>query len=235
VSTLARVGGLFVETHPPRAIVVTPDPVAPPTIAVLCATSRSRVAAAVVSLALARVLSRRCALTAALGTQTSGPGAGMAAPAARRAAQRLRERDVAASPSGRLVWLDDRRRGEVDGADAPAVAAAVSAELGRAALLTAAPAALAIPLARLEALDRVLGWHDGIVVMPEPDSVEPILERALASLALLGRPVALMPPPSRLDARVAMLGLRAPAAAIVAVGQLLLDGDRERDRTGRTP
>jgi hypothetical protein len=67
----------------------------------------------------------------------------------------------------------------------------------------------------------VLGWHDGIVVIPEPELDAPMLERALASLALLGRPVACMAPPSRLAGAAALLGLRAPACALETVSRLV--------------
>ena len=228
MSALARVGGLFVETRPAaRVIAPAAGPLTPPTIAVLCAAPRGRVAASAVSLALARVLGRRCALAAMVGAAEAGPGSAAALPAAQRAARRLRERGADATATGRLVWLGDRRAGElgVEGADAPGAVAAASAELGRAAMVAAAPAAIAIPLARVEALDRVLGWHDGIVVLPEPDMAAPVLERVLASLALLGRPVACMAPPSRLAGSAAVLGLRAPACALTAVEQLVLGGD----------
>jgi hypothetical protein len=232
MSALARVGGLFVEARPARVATLMPRPATPPTVAVLCAAPHGRIAASAVALALARVLGGRCALAAMAGADGSSPHAGVAMPAARRAAQRLRERDARARASGRLVWLADRRIGElgVEGPDASAAVAAASAELGRAAMAAGAPAALAIPLARVGALDRVLGWHDGIVVVPEPNLPRPVLERALASLALLGRPVACMAPPSRLEAGAAVLGLHAPASALTAVERLALGGGDRSER-----
>ena len=224
MSALARVGGLFVESPPPaRAMAPAAGPLTPPTIAVLCAAPRGPVAVAAVSLALAHLLGRPYALEATVGTASPGAHAGAAVPSAQRAARRLRERGMDASASGRLVWLADRRCGElgIEGRDAPGAVAAANAELGRAAMIADAPAAIAIPLARVDALDRVLGWHDGIVVVPEPGLTAPMREHVLASLALLGRPVACMAPPPRLAGTAALLGLRAPACALDAVSQLV--------------
>ena len=106
-------------------------------------------------------------------------------------------------------------------ADPAAAVAAASVELHGAARALAAPAALAIPFARSAALDRVLGWHDAIVVVEDGRATTPELARlVLDSLAALDRPVAAMTLPSRLHAAPATAGLRAPAAAAAAVAAL---------------
>jgi len=125
--------------------------------------------------------------------------------------------------SGRLVWLADGR-GALATDDGAGRAAAMSAELGRSAAFIGAPAAIALPLARTAALDRVLAWHDAFVVVREPDAPATVIERALASLAELGRPVAAMAPPSRLPGMLAIEGVVAPAEAIRAVAELELGG-----------
>jgi hypothetical protein len=106
-------------------------------------------------------------------------------------------------------------------ADPVGAVAAASLELAGAARAIGVPAALAIPLARSAALDRVLGWHDGIVVVQdgrvETRELEPLV---LGSLAALDRPVASMALPPRAQARTAALGLRTPAAAVHAVAAL---------------
>lgn len=204
-----------------------PRPV--PLVAVLCQPARGRAAASGVALALAGALGEPCALAAAAGVAAAGSLAG--APTARRAAARVRDRGLPAAATGRLAWLADRRGRDVVGDDA-ASAAALSAELGRAAAAAGAPAAVALPIARTAALDRVLAWHDAIVVVRDPGMSDAVLERGLASLAMLGRPVAAMAPPTRLTAALAAVGLRAPAEAAVAVAQLGLGGPREEERRG---
>lgn len=119
-----------------------------------------------------------------------------------------------------------RRAGEAgpgDPADDDPVGAvaAASLELAGAAWAVGVPAAVAIPLARTAALDRVLGWHDGIVVVDDERTTMPELaELARESVAALDRPVAAMVLPSRLQARAAVAGLRAPDTAVRAVGDL---------------
>jgi hypothetical protein len=102
----------------------------------------------------------------------------------------------------------------------------MSAELGRSAAFAGAPAANALPFARVAALDRVLAWHDAIVVVREPDAAAVVIERALVSLARLGRPVAAMAPPPRLTGALATAGVVAPAEAVRAVAELELGGVR---------
>ena len=104
----------------------------------------------------------------------------------------------------------------------------MAATLGRAASAARVPAALALPLARTDALDRVLGWHDAFVVVRDPAAADVVFERALASLARLGRPLATMPPPPRPAATLATAGLSAPAGATAAIARLGLAGDDGR-------
>lgn len=193
-----------------------------PLVAVLCAAARSHAAAAGVALALARG-------GAGCGIATVAGGGGGAAlvpsPATRRAAVRVRERGLAAIGTGRLVWLPDRRGSLIED-DAAAHAAAMGAELARAATTADAPGAVGLPLARTGALDRVLAWHDAIVVVGEPDAPEGIVEQAVASLAALGRPVVAMAPPARFAAALAVAGVRAPAEAVHAVATLGLGEGR---------
>ncbi len=200
-------------------------PLVAPLVAVLCAAPRGRVAAAGVALALARATRCTCALVGVVGEVTTGSIAG--APSARRATHAVRERGLPAVASGRLVWLADRR-GELVVDDIVARAAAMSAELGRSATIVGAPAAIALPFARTAALDRVLGWHDAIVVVREPDAAAAVIERAMGSLAELGRPVAAMAPPRRLAGALAAGGVAAPAEAVHAVAALGLGGVRPR-------
>lgn len=223
---LARIGALFVE---PGDRVVRREPVRPsggsPTVVVLCSATRARAAAAGLALALAGGAGSVCAVAAGLGI-ASPPPAAVALLSARRAAARLHAERMAVCASGRLVWLADGRGGDA-AQEGPALAAAASAELGRAAAIAGAPGALALPLVRTAALDRVLAWHAGIVVVPEPDRDEALLARALASLAELGRPVVAMEPPTRRAGALAVAGLRAPRCAAHAVAQLDAAGMRD--------
>jgi hypothetical protein len=111
----------------------------------------------------------------------------------------------------------------VDPADATA---ALGAELSRAAATVEAPLALAIPFARSEALDRVLGWHDAIVVVRPRDATVALLQLVLESVAALDRPVVAVAPPRHLAAAAATAGLHVPAFATAAVAQLGADGLR---------
>jgi hypothetical protein len=220
-------------------------PQAAPLVAVLCTAPRARVATAGVALALAHATGSRCAIAGAVGTETRAALGGT--PAARRSAMALRRRGLPASASGRLVWVADRRGqlvpavgnpldGPATGATVPVAAptaeptdvaarvAALSAELGRSAATLGLPAAVALPFARTEALDRVLAWHDAIVVVREPDAPAAVLERALESLAALGRPVVAMAPPARLFSVCALAGLGAAAEAVSAVDELARGG-----------
>ena len=166
-------------------------PVPAPLVAILCAAPRGRVAAAGIALALARAARHPSALVGAVGQGVPGSIGGT--PGAHRAARGLRERGLPTAAGGRLVWLADRRGVLVED-DIAGRVAATSAELGRAAAFVGAPAAIALPFARTAALDRVLAWHDAIVVVREPDVAALVIERALASLAELGRPVVAMAP-----------------------------------------
>jgi hypothetical protein len=195
----------------------------PPLVAVLCAAPRARVAAGGVALALARAGGRPCGLAGAVGQDA---GAALSSlPAARRAAVVLQRRGLPASASGRLVWLADRR-GDLPAEDVPACCAALSAELARSAATLELPAAVAFPCARTDALDRVLGWHDAIVLVPEPEASAAMVEHALASLARLGRPVAAMAPPSRVAGALAVAGVAVPPEAAAAVAELAQGGFR---------
>jgi len=194
--------------------------VSAPLVAVLCAPPRAGAAAAGVALALARAVGASCALASALGDDSCRTMTG--APAAARTAAALRRRDLPADASGRLVRLRDRR-GPI--AADPAVAgraAALAADLRRAAAATGMPAALALPVARSAALDRVLAWHDAVVVVQEADAIDGMGEQTLASVRALGRPVAAMAPPPRLAAALALAGLSAPPQATAAVAELRL-------------
>jgi len=196
-----------------------------PLVAVLCTSARAHAAAAAIALALARTTGAGCGLAAAVGL---GGGVSIGAlPAACRAADRLRERGLPATASGRLVWLADRRA-PLAGKDAAACAAAASVELARAAAEAGAPGALALPLVRTDALDRVLAWHDALVVVPEPAAAGALAERALASLAALGRPLGLVVPPARTAAALAVAGVRAPAEALHATAALGLGAGAAR-------
>jgi hypothetical protein len=192
-------------------------------VAVLCTPPRARAAAAVVALALARGLGARCALAAVAGVQQ--PASSFACmPSVRRASAALRGSALPVSASGRLVWLADRR-GPLPGDDPAGHAAALSVELGHAAAAVGAPAAVALPMPRTDALDRVLAWHDAIVVVPEPDAVEGVVARALAELAGLGRPVVAIAPPRRTAGALAVAGVVAPPEAVAAVAGLLLGAE----------
>lgn len=207
-----------------------------PLVAVLCTAPRARVAVAAVALALARETGRPCALAGAVGADAGVALGGL--PAARRAATALQRRGLPASASGRLTWLTDRRgplvptdvavhTGATSGVpplDVSARCAALSAELGRSAAALGLPAAVAVPFSRTEALDRVLAWHDAIVVVCEPDAPTAMVERALRSLEALGRPVAGMVPPARLPGALGVAGLAVPAEAATAVGELTRGG-----------
>jgi hypothetical protein len=198
-------------------------PLPTPLVAILCAAPRGRSAAAGVALALARATRRSCAFVGVVGEATPGSVAGT--PSALRAARGVRERGLSAAASGRLVWLSDCR-GTLATDDIAGRAAAMSAELGRSATFAGVPATIALPFARTDALDRVLAWHDAIVVVREPDSAPMVIERALASLAELGRPVAAIAPPRRLSGTLAAAGVVAPAEAVRAVAELELGGVR---------
>ncbi|MDW5598157.1 hypothetical protein VSS74_27620, partial [Conexibacter stalactiti] len=113
-----------------------------------------------------------------------------------------------------------------DAADPAGTAAGVGARAARAAVTIGAPSALALPLARSAALDRVLAWHDGVVVVQQPGASAAIAELVLDSLAALGRPVAAVPAPGRLAARVISAGLHTPAFATEAVARLGLGEGR---------
>lgn len=187
-------------------------------MAVLCREERAAAAAAAVGLALARACGARCALVGAAGRAAAPRSAVIAAPAARHATARLRARGHSTAASGRLVWVGDRR---APGAfDAPDAAAAVSAEIGRAATAVGVPAAIALPFPRTPAMDRVLTWHDALVAIHEPDATPEGVARTEASLVALGVPVVCMPPSSRQSAALAEFGLRAPAAALAAILRL---------------
>jgi hypothetical protein len=99
-------------------------------------------------------------------------------------------------------------------------AAALSAELAEAAAAVAAPCALAIPFARSDALDRVLGEYDAVVVVRALDASVALLQAVLASVGALERPVVSVPVPGRLAAAVAATGMHVPAFATAAVAQL---------------
>jgi hypothetical protein len=188
-----------------------------PLVAVLCRPSRGRAAAAGVAIALARALDRSCALVTVFG---AGPVQALGGtPAARRTAAALPRRGLRGAACGRLVWLADQRVAGA-GDDVAAGAAALSAELGQAAAAAGVPAAIAFPLARSAALDRVLAWHDAIVVVPEADAPTAMMERALASLRALGRPAVAMTSPPRFVAALAGAGLHAPSEAVRAIAQL---------------
>lgn len=113
---------------------------------------------------------------------------------------------------------------DADAHDEVGLAAALAAALGRATTTERTPAALALPLARTEALDRVLAWHDALLVVRDPGAPDGLLEQVLASLARLGRPVATMSVPSRIDATLAKIGVRPGAEAIQAIERFRDDG-----------
>lgn len=132
----------------------------------------------------------------------------------------MQRRGLPAQASGRVVWLADRR-GQQQGDDVPSRCAALSAELGRSAGALGAPAAVAFPCARTEALDRVLAWHDAIVVVREPGALDAVIAQTIASLARLGRPVGVVSVPSRMPGALAAAGFAAPAEVAHAVRELL--------------
>jgi hypothetical protein len=189
-------------------------------VAVLCAAPRARLAVAGIALALARAGGAPCALVGALDGRQIVPRAG--SPPARRAAAAVLACGRDAAACGRLVWVADRP-GATAAESGVARAAALAAALGRATVLSGMPSAVAIPLARTDALDRVLAWHDALVVVRESAMPEAAFERSLASLAGLGRPLAAMTLPPRLASGLAAAGAVAPAAAVEAVAQLRFD------------
>lgn len=192
-----------------------------PLVAVLCAEPRAHVAAAGVALALARMTGSRLALAGAVGAPATATL--LATPRARRAAGALQRQGLPASASGRLVRLADRR-GALALDDAASRCAAAGAELGRSAAALGAPAASAYPFARTDTLDRVLAWHDAIVVVREPDAPAAMIEHALASLAQLRRPVGAMAPPPRVPGILAVAGLAVPVEAAAVVAELFSAG-----------
>jgi hypothetical protein len=220
------VRALFVEPRPraqPASMGLPPATF--PTVAILCAPGRVQPAAAAFALALAGVCGTGCAVGAAVGTGAAVVGPALLASSARRPAARLRERGHAAAAVGRLVWLGDGRGGvdghaEADAGDAAGHAAAMSAELGRAGAALRLPGAVAVPLARSAALDRVLAWHDAIVVVRESEGTAEIEQLIVDSLAALGRPVLAVPAPGRIASVAATTGLRAPAIATQALTAL---------------
>jgi len=195
-----------------------------PLVAVMCAAPRAGSGAAGVALALARAVGAPCALASALGDDARHAPAAL--PAAARVAAALRRRDLPADASSRLVRLRDRRGPIASDPDVAGRAAALAAELRRAAAETGMPGALALPVARCAGLDRVLAWHDAVVVVQEPDAIAGMGEQTLASVRALGRPVAAMAPPPRLAAALALAGLSAPPQATAAVAELRLGARR---------
>ncbi|HST43003.1 MAG TPA: hypothetical protein VLK58_25990 [Conexibacter sp.] len=220
---LGGLSGLFVEPAA-RAIVAQP-PIALPSVAVLSNGTGGAAVAAAISLALADHCGRPCALVATVGP--APPGVVALSPAAARAAARLRRSGQAARARGRLIWLAGELPQDGDEDDPTAAAAGLSARVARAAAAIGAPSALALPLARSAALDRILAWHDGVVVVQEPGASAAIAELVLDSLAALGRPVTAVVAPSRVVAQVVTLGLHTPGFAAAAVERL---GLREMTR-----
>jgi hypothetical protein len=215
--------------HVPRAVAAAPaapgGSIEQPTLVVLCRLARGRATAAAVALALARVCGANCAMAAAVtvAEQPFAPGLGL--PGAHRVAARVRARGGHAAAAGRLVWLPDRRVAAASDFvlhDPAGAAAAASADLGRAVLASGVPGVLAVPYARTAALDRVLAWHDGIVVVREPDAPVGVIERVVESLGALGRPVVCVSPLSRTEAALALAGLRASPCVLDAVARLAL-------------
>ncbi|MFL5818679.1 MAG: hypothetical protein ACJ76L_13915 [Conexibacter sp.] len=219
--TLAQTWRLPAVAHRVASASGAGTPLPAPLVAILCTAPRGRSAASALALALARASRCSCALVGAVGESPSGSVGGM--PSARRAARGVRDRGLPAAASGRLVWLPDRR-GTLVAGDTAGRAAVMSAELGRAAAFVGAPAAIALPFARTAALDRVLAWHDAIVIVREPGAPAAVIERALSSLSELGRPVAAMTPPPRLSGALAAGGVVAPAEAMRVVAELELGG-----------
>jgi hypothetical protein len=189
-----------------------------PSLAILCSPARGQAAAGALALALARTLGGSCALAGVVGADAAVSFGAL--PAARRAAALLNDRGLSAVACGRLAWLVDRRSTHAAEDDAAERAAALSAELGRASAAVGAPSAIALPFARTAPLDRVLAWHDAIVVVQEPSVSPAVRDGARTSLALLGRPVVEMTPPARLAAALAVAGVRTPAEAVAAIEQL---------------
>lgn len=215
---LGGLSGLFVE--PAARAVVAQPPVALPSVAVLSNGTGGAAVAAAISSALADHCGRPCALVATVGP--APPGIVALSPAAVRAAARLRGSGQPARARGRLVWLAGEvptGGGHADD-DPAAAAAALGARVARAAAATGVPSALALPLARSAALDRILAWHDGVVVVQEPGASAAIAELVLDSLAALGRPVTAVPAPSRIVAQLVTLGLHTPVFATAAVERL---------------
>ncbi|HEY4280794.1 MAG TPA: hypothetical protein VGM91_21430 [Conexibacter sp.] len=187
----------------------------PPVVAVLCPAGRARATVASVALALASATGARCAVAAVAGVREVSSQLGSLA--ARRGAAQLCARGYDAAAGGRVVWVADVAGVEDDPAGGAAALALVTAGAGRA---LGVPAVVAMPFARSDALDRVLGWHDAVVVASDQVATPVITELARTSLAGLARPVALMPAPVRLPAAAAGAGLRATAEAVQAVTQL---------------
>jgi hypothetical protein len=221
VTSLAtRVGRLFVA---PSGVALTVPHPSVRSLVVLCRPERTRPLAASAAIALAAVTGTRCALASVAGLVDPPPGLGLGVLGSRRALAVVRAAGHRCGARGRVVWVADRRADveAVVASDPVGAVAAASHELGTLAAATGLPAVLALSLVRTEALDRVLGWHDGLVAALEPDATEGIAERVQESLAALGLPFACVAVPSRWDGALAEWGMRAPAPIVTAVADLV--------------
>ncbi len=216
--------GLFLrpaEGAPPARVAPRAAPLGTSrTLLVLCEAELLHAAAAMAALALARVLGAPCALAAVGGASRDPRRAGVATVGARRAAARLRAAGRPAAASGRLVWLSGPFGALAGAADPVGVAAGASLLLGRASAASGLPGVLALPHARTDALDRLIGWHDGVIAIPAADASCDLSEHVEASVAALGRRCVCISALSRRMAALAELGLHVPAAAVDALARL---------------
>jgi hypothetical protein len=135
---------------------------------------------------------------------------GIAAPAARKLAERLAGEGLALHLRGRLVW-----------ATLPDEPVQAAAAWQRVAACAPAPTVLAAVGPRTPELDRMLAEHD-LVLLVEPAAADPVLlELAVASLEELGPSAAVVNPVGLLTRLGALAGLWAPGVRTPTKGDLL--------------
>jgi hypothetical protein len=156
---------------------------APTALGVLCAPGVAAVAGTALGLAAAGRAGAACAVVCRwTGEDAAGPvaafaGGGIALPAARRLAARLRGRGLAAVARGRVVSV------ALEGAAVTARAAAERA----AAAAGDAPVVVVLAGPRPPVLDALLAAQDRLIVVPAPDAPAGLETLAVAEAARLGR------------------------------------------------
>jgi hypothetical protein len=174
---LARVRDFYLSPAGGAAPTSAPAAAPAPSAAVLGAPREAAIAAAGLALALARAGRWPCGLAAFWRTGAAATRL-PAYPGARRAAARLRARDIEAAPSLALV--------RVVLPDGPADAAAIAQ---RAITAAPSPVALALAGARVPEIDRLLRLQDVIVLACRPDEDPALANIARQSLIGLDAPV----------------------------------------------